>query len=75
MVEMMLYTDLPSNYDIIFSNSGKQKHLINERQHRHTKIFSSHSDLISAGYTDASSIDLMATRWFNDTNKVGLIFH
>jgi len=71
----MLYTDLPSNYDIIFSNSGKQKHLINERQHRHTKIFSSHSDLVSAGYTDASSIDLMATRWFNDTNKVGLIFH
>ena len=75
MVEMMLYTDLPSNYDIIFSNSGKQKHLINERQHRHTKIFSSHSDLISAGYADASSIDLMATRWFSDTNKVGLIFH
>jgi len=75
MVEMMLYTDLPSNYDIIFSNSGKQKHLINERQHRHTKIFSSHSDLVSAGYVDSSSIDLMATRWFSDTNKVGLIFH
>ena len=75
MVEMMLYTDLPSNYDIIFSNSGKQKHLINEKKHRHTKIFSSYSDLVSAGYTDASSIDLMATRWFNDTNKVGLIFH
>jgi hypothetical protein len=24
---------------------------------------------------DASSIDLMATRWFNKTNKVGLVFH
>jgi len=75
MVEMMLYTDLPSNFDIIFSDSGKQKHLINERQHRHTKIFSSISDLLSAGYTDASSIDLMATKWFNKTNKVGLVFH
>ena len=35
----------------------------------------SHNDLISAGYTDASSTDLMATRWFNKTNKVGLVFH
>ena len=75
MVDMMLKASLPYNYDIIFSDSGKQKHLIDERQHRHTKIFSSHSDLISAGYTDASSTDLMATRWFNDTNKVGLVFH
>ena len=75
MIDMMLKASLPSNYDIIFSDSGKQKHLIDERQHRHTKIFSSHSDLISAGYTDASSTDLMATRWFNKTNKVGLIFH
>ena len=75
MVKMMLNVSLPDNYDIIFSDSGKQKHLINERQHRHTKIFSSHSDLVHAGYTDASSVDLYATRWFNATNKVGLIFH
>ena len=75
MIDMMLKTSLPSNYDIIFSDSGKQKHLIDERKHRHTKIFKSNDDLNSAGYTDASSIDLHATRWFNDTNKVGLVFH
>jgi hypothetical protein len=75
MIDMMLKASLPSNYDIIFSDSGKQKHLIDEQKHRHTKIFSTTSDLISAGYTDSSSIDLMATRWFNDTNKVGLVFH
>ena len=75
MVDMMLKTSLPSNYDIIFSDSGKQKHLINERKHRHTKIFSSNSDLISNGYVDASSIDLMATRWFSKNHKVGLVFH
>jgi hypothetical protein len=75
MIDMMLKTSLPSNYDIIFSDSGKQKHLINEQKHRHTKIFSTTSDLISAGYTDSSSIDLMATRWFNKTLKVGLVFH
>ena len=75
MVDMMLKTSLPDNYDIIFSDSGKQKHLIDERKHRHTKIFSSHSDLVRNGYMDASSIDLMATRWFNNTVKVGLVFH
>ena len=75
MVDMILNTSLPSNYDIIFSDSGKQKHLINERKHRHTKIFTSTSDMLSAGYTDASAVDLMATKWFNKTNKVGLIFH
>ena len=75
MVDMMLKTSLPDNYDIIFSDSGKQKHLIDEKKHRHTKIFSSSSDLIRSGYMDASSIDLMATRWFNKKNKVGLVFH
>tara|TARA_R110000751_G_scaffold73061_3_gene147938 strand:- start:526 stop:1131 length:606 start_codon:yes stop_codon:yes gene_type:complete len=75
MVDMILNTSLPSNYDIIFSDSGKQKNLIDERKHRHTKIFTNTSDMLSAGYTDASAVDLMATRWFNKTNKVGLVFH
>ncbi len=75
MVQMFLDTDLPENFDIIFSDSGKQKHLINPLKHRHTKIFAIHADLEQAGYTDASSIDLMATKWFNKTNKVGLVFH
>lgn len=75
MVDMMLKASLPDNYDIIFSDSGKQKHLIDERKHRHTKIFSTHSDLLSNGYMDASSVDLYATKWFNKTNKVGLVFH
>jgi len=75
MVDMMLKASLPDNYDIIFSDSGKQKHLINERKHRHTKIFSTNSDLISNGYVDASSIDLMATKWFSKNHKVGLVFH
>ena len=75
MVDMILNTWLPDNYDIIFSDSGKQKNLIDERKHRHTKIFTSTSDMLSAGYTDASSVDLMATKWFNKTNKVGLVFH
>jgi hypothetical protein len=75
MIEMFLNTSLPDNYDIIFSDSGKQKSLINPLKHRHTKIFSTSFALQEAGYTDASSVDLMATKWFNNTNNVGLIFH
>jgi hypothetical protein len=75
MVDMMLKASLPDNYDIIFSDSGKQKHLINERKHRHTKIFQNSNDLASAGYVDSSATDLMATRWFSTNHKVGLIFH
>ena len=75
MVDMILKTNLPDNYDIIFSDSGKQKHLIDEERHRHTKIFNDIDVLNSAGYIDSSSIDLMATKWFSENKKVGLIFH
>lgn len=75
MVQMFLDTELPSNFDVIFSDSGKQKHLIDPKVHRHTKIFAIHSDLKKAGYADASKFDLYATKWFNKTNKVGLVFH
>ncbi len=75
MIDMMIKASLPDNYDIIFSDSGKQKNLINETKHRHTRIFSTNSDLISGGYVDASKIDLHATRWFSKNHKVGLVFH
>jgi len=74
-VDMLKNAALPSNYDIIFSDSGKQKHLIDEQNDRHTKIFHSHDELISAGYVDSSEYDLMATKWYNSNNKIGLIFH
>ena len=66
---------LPENFDFIFSDSGKQKQLINKSTDRHTKIFKTVKDLINEGYKDASKIDLYATKWYNPSNKVGLIFH
>jgi hypothetical protein len=75
MVDMITKASLPSNYDIIFSDSGKQKHLIDKRKHRHTKIFSTKSDLDQNGYVDASKVDLYATKWFSKNHKVGLVFH
>ena len=74
-VKMLKSVTLPANYDIIFSDSGKQKHLIDEQNDRHTKIFHSHAELLSAGYIDSSEYDLMATKWYNNNNKIGLIFH
>ena len=57
-VKMLKNVNLPDNYDIIFSDSGKQKHMIDQAIDRHTKIFNSHDELISNGYIDASKIDL-----------------
>jgi phosphoserine aminotransferase len=75
MVALIKKTNLPENYDIIFSDSGKQKDLINEEHDRHTKIFTSLADLNTAGYVDSSAYDLIATKWFSKNKKIGLIFH
>jgi hypothetical protein len=76
MIQLTKEVQLPDNYDIIYSDSGKQKHLINETTDRHTRIFSSVSDLNSAGYNDSSEYDLRATKWYSpDNHKIGLIFH
>ena len=75
MVALFKRTILPSNFDVIFSYSGKQKHMIDRTIDRHTRIFFSHEGLISSGYVNASKIDLYATKWFNKTNKIGLMYH
>jgi hypothetical protein len=76
MVDLVNRSYAPDNFDFIFSNSGKQKHLINKRLHRHTEIFSNKDALKDAGYVDASKHDLYATKWFSqNNNKVGLIYH
>lgn len=74
-VEMLLNTQLPDNYDIIFSDSGKQVDLIDHAIHRHTKIFSSVEDLQKSNYVNASKTDLYATKWFSDNHRIGLVIH
>lgn len=74
-VEMFKSITLPDNFDVIFSDSGKQTAKINVLIDRHTKIFNNKAELQLAGYIDASKCDLNATKWYNKTNKVGLIFH
>jgi hypothetical protein len=75
MIEMFKNTILPDNFDVIYSNSGKQKQMIDRTIDRHTEIFKSADELIAAGYANASENDLNATKWFNTTNKVGLVYH
>lgn len=68
--------DMPENYDVIFSDSGKQVNLINKAKDRYTKIFKSKEDLKNAGFVDASKFDLLATKFFSpNNNKIGLVFH
>lgn len=67
--------EIPENFDFIFSDSGKQSHLIDKSKDRHTKIFKSENDLKNQGYKDSSQYDLYATKWFNKSNKVGLVYH
>jgi len=65
----------PKNYDFIFSDSGKQRDLINKKTDRHTKIFSNLESLKKDKYANCSDYDLYATKWYSDTKKVGLIIH
>ena len=75
MVQLFKETDLPNNYDVIFSNSGKQTQLIDKQTDRYTDIFNSEEELDLAGFVNASKVDLFATKWFSKNKKVGLIYH
>lgn len=66
---------LPKNFDVIFSEGSKLDHKINKDTERHASIFNSKEDLKKAGYTDASKLDLYATKFFTNNNKIGLIYH
>ena len=74
-VAMLQKTKLPNNFDIIYSDSGKQVDLIDRAIHRHTRIFDSLEDLEQAGYVNASKSDLYATKWYSNNHRVGLIKH
>ena len=61
--------------DIIFSEGSKTDSLIDFDRDRHARIFKKHEDLLSAGYISSMDNDLLATKWYTDNNKIGLVFH
>jgi hypothetical protein len=66
---------IPYNMDLIFSLGSTNDELIDQETERHSKIFYSAEEMIDQGYTDASEYDLLATKWFTENNKIGLIIH
>jgi len=67
--------DMPHNFDVIFSTDGKQRDKVDKTKDRHAVIFNTVEELEAAGYVNASENDLLATRWYSENKKVGLIKH
>jgi hypothetical protein len=61
----------PLNFTLIYSRGGKQDHLI-QNTDRHSTVFQSESELIAAGYSNASKDDLVA---ISNNPKIGLVYH
>ena len=62
----------PENFRFCFSLGGKKDNLINIEKDYHSRIFTNQSDLLNAGYIDASQDDLNS---IGNNNKIGLIYH
>ena len=66
---------LPENFDLIFSLGSTRDELINQETERHSKIFQSADEMQAAGYSDASHLDINATKWVTGNHKIGLLIH
>lgn len=66
---------IPENMDLIFSLGSTKDELINTETERHSKIFQSSEDMENAGYFDSSYLDINATKWITENNKIGLLIH
>lgn len=66
---------LPDNFDLIFSLGSKNDELIDQSKERHSKIFKSMDQMTLEGYFDSSYLDLNATKWVTENNKIGLLIH
>lgn len=66
---------LPENFDLIFSLGSKNDELIDQAKERHSKIFYSSEEMQDQGYTDSSYLDILATKWLTQNNKIGLLIH
>ncbi len=62
---------MPTNLTIIFSQGGKQDSMISATD-RHSRVFSSITELRANGYSDTTKNDIRA---MGKNNKVGLVYH
>jgi hypothetical protein len=66
---------IPYNMDLIYSLGSTKDELIDLENERHSKIFVSSEHMECEGYFDASYLDINATKWVTENNKIGLLIH
>lgn len=67
------YGLVPDNFTVIYSEGGQMDWQIDTETDRHARVFSSHEELLAAGYADATKNDLVAA--LGENNKIGLVYH
>jgi len=75
MVQMCKYYATmhpPKNLKLIYSFGGREDSHIDTEVDRHSRVFQNETELIEAGYSDASQDDTVA---LGPNNKIGLIYH
>lgn len=70
--DLGLDRDVNSNFKFIFSYGGLQDAMIDPEQDRHSRVFENETDLLKAGYDDASHDDTLAIA---SNHRIGLIYH
>lgn len=61
---------IPHNFIVIYSYGGKEDHLIDKKNDRHSDVFTDYMDMIKAGYNDISEDDKQSA--IHPNKRVGL---
>jgi len=72
-VKMFQGVDVPANFNLIFSEGGKQDALIDRSRMKHARVFETLSQLEAAGYIDGTKDDTIAA--VGSQIKIGLVYH
>jgi hypothetical protein len=70
LFKVELSEKIPSNLILIFSYGGKQDHLIDKENDRHSDVFPDYDEMIALGYNDIEPDDKLAA--IHPNKKVGL---
>lgn len=73
MVQMLQRIKPIQNFTVIYSLGGSEDSHIDTSIHRHSRVFENETDLLDAGYTDATQDDTVAALGPNP--KIGLVYH
>ena len=65
--------NVPANFLVAFSFGGKQDHLIDVENDRHSKVFASVEECLDAGYVLNEEDDMVAID--PQVTKIGLVYH